>query len=103
MTAFLSFLQRSAFKRFRDGRPGPWGALAASIFGFRMLLRWSKRTEEVVYRSVIEPGEGLTITHLTESTFGRVLGGEEAGEAGPPQGAPRRTGHDHGCLSDRNG
>ncbi len=79
MTAFLSFLQRSAFKRFRDGRPGPWGALAASIFGFRMLLKWSKRTEEVVYRGVVAPGEGLTITHLTESTSGRSSAAKKPG------------------------
>ncbi len=101
MTAFLSFLQRSAFRRFRDGRRGPWGALAASIFGFRMLLRWSKRTEEVVYRGVVEPGEAITITHLTESVGERSA--KKPGRRARRKARARRTGRDHGCLSGRGG
>lgn len=65
--SFLFFLQRSAFRRFREGSKGPWGAIAASLFGFRMLLKWAKRRDEVVYRGVIKPGQAITVTHLTES------------------------------------
>ena len=65
--AILTFLQRSAFRRFRNGSSGPWGAIAAGLFGFRMLVKWAKRDEEVVYREVIKPGQAVTVTHLRES------------------------------------
>lgn len=65
--SLLVFLQRSAFRRFRNGSTGPWGAVAAGLFGFRMLLKWAKRNEEVVYRGVIKPGQVITVTHRPES------------------------------------
>lgn len=64
---FLLMLQKRFFRRFMDGRPGPWGALAAGVFGFRTLLRWSRRTEEIVYRGELEPGRSLVITHTGDT------------------------------------
>ncbi len=63
----LQFLQRAAFRRFREGRPGPWGAVAVGVFGVRTLARWAKRNEEVVYREVLRPGEQVVVTHRTET------------------------------------
>lgn len=65
--AFLLLLQRRFFSRFMEGRPGPWGALAAGIFGFRMLLKWGRKSEDVAYRAVLKPGETLTIAHSTDT------------------------------------
>lgn len=61
----LPFLQRAAFRRFRSGSPGPWGAMAVGLFGFRTVLRWAKRNEDVVYREVLRPGEQVVVTHRT--------------------------------------
>ena len=77
--AILTFLQRSAFRRFRNGSAGPWGAIAAGLFGFRMLVKWAKRNEEVVYREVIKPGQAITVTHRNESR--RALARAEKGAA----------------------
>lgn len=63
----LLILQKKFFRRFMDGRPGPWGALAAGMFGFRTLWRWSRRSEEVVYRGALEPGESVVVTHTTDT------------------------------------
>ncbi len=60
-------LQKSSFRRFRDGHAGPWGALAVGLFGVRTLRRWSRRSEDVVYREKLEPGERLTITHRVDT------------------------------------
>lgn len=85
----LSFLQRSAFRRFRNGTSGPWGAIAAGLFGLRMLVKWAKRNEEVVYREVIKPGQSVTVTHRPESR--RVLARAEKGQARRGRRAGRRT------------
>jgi len=65
--ALLLLLQRRFFSRFMEGRPGPWGALAAGIFGFRMLVKWGRKSEDVAYRAVLRPGETLTIAHSTDT------------------------------------
>ncbi len=65
--SFLAIWQKKAFRAFMDGRPGPWGALAAGIFGFRTLRRWSRRTEQIVYRGELEPGGSLVITHTNDT------------------------------------
>lgn len=65
--AVLLFLQRRFLRRFMEGRAGPWGALAAGVFGMRMLMRWGRRSEDVAYRAVLEPGETVTITHTTDT------------------------------------
>jgi hypothetical protein len=65
--ALLLLLQRRFFSRFMEGRPGPWGALAAGIFGFRMLLKWGRKSEDVTYRTVLKPGETLTIAHTPDT------------------------------------
>ena len=66
MSLLLS-LQRKMFRRFMDGRPGPWGAMAVGIFGFRTLWRWARRNEEVVYRAELKPGETVTVAHTTDT------------------------------------
>lgn len=71
MTTFLITIQRAAFRRFREGRPGPWGAIAASVFGMRILMRWTQRRDRILYREVIEPGETITVAHLTETVGGQ--------------------------------
>lgn len=43
------------------------GALAVGIFGFRTLMRWAARNEEVVYCEKLAPGEQVLVTHRTES------------------------------------
>lgn len=63
----LLLLQRRFLRRFLDGKPGPWGALAAGIFGFRTLWRWSRRSDDVAYRAVLKPGETVTIAHTTDT------------------------------------
>ena len=87
--SFISFLQRSAFRRFRNGSSGPWGAIAAGLFGFRMLLKWAKRNEEVVYREVIKPGQSVTVTHRPESR--RALAKAENESARQGRRAGRRA------------
>lgn len=64
---FLLSLQKKWFRRFMDGRPGPWGALTVGMFGIRTLWRWSRRTEKVAYRSTLEPGESVLITHTRDT------------------------------------
>lgn len=65
--ALLALLQKKFFRRFLDGRPGPWGVMAVGIFGLRTLWRWSRRTEDVSYRTVLKPGESLTISHTPDT------------------------------------
>jgi hypothetical protein len=85
----LTFLQRSAFRRFRNGSSGPWGAIAAGLFGFRLLVKWAKRNEDVVYREVIKPGQAITVTHRSESR--RALARAEQGAARRSRRAGRRS------------
>jgi hypothetical protein len=61
----LAFIQRAAFRRFRNGSPGPWGVVAVGLFGMRTLLRWAKRNEDVVYREVLRPGQEVVVSHRT--------------------------------------
>lgn len=65
--ALLLMLQRRFFSRFMEGRAGPWGALAAGIFGLRMLVKWSRKSEDVTYRTVLKPGETMTIAHTADT------------------------------------
>ncbi|HET8930540.1 MAG TPA: hypothetical protein VFN21_07785 [Acidimicrobiales bacterium] len=65
--ALLLMLQRRFFSRFMEGRAGPWGALAAGVFGFRMLVKWGRRSEDVAYRAVLKPGETVTIAHTADT------------------------------------
>lgn len=48
-----------------DGRPGPWGVVAVGAFGVRMLVRFAKRSDDVVYRAELKPGESVMIEHDT--------------------------------------
>ncbi len=65
--SLLSVLQRNAFRKFLGGGSGAWGAIAAGVFAARTLNRWAKRTEDVVYRETLQPGETVTITHRTDT------------------------------------
>ncbi|MBS1847425.1 MAG: hypothetical protein JST73_04025 [Actinobacteria bacterium] len=65
--SFLLLLQKKFFRRFMDGRPGPWGAMAVGVFGLRTLWRWSRRESDVVYRTKLKPGESLTVTHSEDT------------------------------------
>lgn len=65
--ALLLALQKKFFRRFMDGRPGPWGAMAVGVFGVRTLWRWSRRSDDVVYRTVLEKGETVTIAHTSDT------------------------------------
>ncbi len=67
MLRVLIFFQRSAFRRFRSGDAGPWGAVAAGVFGVRMVTKWSARNVDVVYREVLKPGQQVNITHLEQT------------------------------------
>lgn len=63
----LSYIQHDAFRRFMKGSRGPWGPLAVAAFGVRMVVKWSRRGGDVVYRGVLEPGQELHIVHGTET------------------------------------
>lgn len=69
--SFLLVLQKKAFRRFMDGRPGPWGAMAVSVFGIRTMWRWSRRDGEVAYRTVLKPGESVVVEHTTDTAASR--------------------------------
>lgn len=63
----LSYIQNDAFRRFMKGTRGPWGPLAVAVFGVRMLVKWSGRRGDVVYREVLAPGEEVRIVHTTDT------------------------------------
>ncbi|WP_419841412.1 hypothetical protein [Candidatus Poriferisodalis sp.] len=48
------------WRRARSGN-GLWLAAAFVASGLRLLVRWSRREREVVYRSELAPGEQLAI------------------------------------------
>ena len=50
------------WRRARTGN-GVWLAAAIMASGLRLLVRWSKREREVVYRGELAPGERLMIRH----------------------------------------
>ena len=43
---------------------GIWLAAAIMASGLRLLVRWSKRERDVVYRGELAPGEQLMIRHV---------------------------------------
>ena len=51
------------WRRARTGN-GVWLAAAIMASGLRLLVRWSKREREVVYRGELAAGEQLTIRHV---------------------------------------
>lgn len=51
------------WRRARTGN-GIWLAAAIMASGLRLLVRWSKRERDVVYRGELALGEQLTIRHV---------------------------------------
>lgn len=51
------------WRRARTGN-GIWQAAAIMASGLRLLVRWSKRERDVVYRGELAPGEQLMIRHV---------------------------------------
>lgn len=65
--ALLLILQKKLFRRFMDGHPGPWGAMTVAVFGVRRLWKWNSRKEQIEYRTVLKPGETITVTNTTDT------------------------------------
>jgi hypothetical protein len=57
------------WRRARTGN-GMWLAAAVMASGLRLLIRWSKREREVVYRGELAPGQKLTIRHVPRGDDG---------------------------------
>ncbi len=51
------------WRRARTGN-GIWLAAAIMASGLRLLVRWSKRERDVVYRGELAPGDQLMIRHV---------------------------------------
>lgn len=59
MDRLLRYLQKNGFRRgFRGGHP-LWYVLGASAW---MVIRVRQRDDDVVYRTVLQPGERLMVT-----------------------------------------
>lgn len=57
------------WRRARTGN-GIWLAAAIVASGLRLLVRWSKRERDVIYRGELSPGERLTIRHVPPDSDG---------------------------------
>lgn len=57
------------WRRARTGN-GIWLAAAIVASGLRLLVRWSKRERDVIYRGELSPGERLTIRHVPADSDG---------------------------------
>lgn len=65
--ALWVLLQERLLKRFVSGRSSRFGAVTLAMWGFRMVWRRVQRREQVAYRTVLKPGETLTVVHTTDT------------------------------------
>ena len=65
------------WRRARTGN-GIWLAAAIMASGLRLLVRWSKREREVVYRGELAPGDQLMIRHMPRDDDDGSSAAEEA-------------------------
>ena len=63
----LERLRAVAFDRGVKGESGALLGLWILMAGFRFLRKRAGRTNELVYRGELEPGQQLIITHQTET------------------------------------
>ncbi|MFA5564558.1 MAG: hypothetical protein WC184_01525 [Acidimicrobiia bacterium] len=76
----LASLQRLAFARgLTNKRNQPWLIAAAALWLVRKALTLRKRQSEVVYRSVLKPGESLHIDHSLLDQRGKPSRGRTRG------------------------
>jgi hypothetical protein len=66
VTQGLAFVRDRGLDRGIAGQ-GHWLAVGLVAGGLRFIIRKARRRDELVYRHVLEPGQKLVITHLTES------------------------------------
>ncbi|WP_419853419.1 hypothetical protein [Candidatus Poriferisodalis sp.] len=71
---------RATDAMWRQARAGNgiWLAAAIMASGLRLLVRWSKREREVVYRGELAPGEQLMIRHVPPDDEGGSSAAEGA-------------------------
>ena len=64
------FAWRNAVQKGLFGGNRTWMTVFAVMGAAKVMRRIAGRTQDIVYREELKPGQGLVITHLADETLG---------------------------------